>query len=571
MPTKQELLDLFDRLDEVKADELEDQRLDFKEWDTKSYKDTAAKILEAVICMANGGGGTVVVGVNDKKIGRKQAILGVPADVDVNQLKRTIYEGSDPKLTPTIEELPVPEGTGRLIVLQVHAGMPPYTDTKGHAKIRVGKECQPLTGSMRRQTMAGTGETDFTAVEVPGRLSELVSPAGMERLREIASREQAPKELLRNSDADILRSLGLIRRGHLTRAGLLLVGKEEAIAEEFAGYAWTYLRMKSDINYDERADGKDCLATALTRIEDRVMAHNNLTTVQQGLFHFEFRTYPVVALREAILNAFCHADYRIPGPIQVKQFRDRLEISNPGAFIGGISPHNILRHDPVSRNPLLVNALTVLRLVNRSNLGVRRMYQAMLQEGKEPPIIRDEGDAVRVVFLASDFSVPFRTFIAEEANRDHWLSVEDMLVIQYLLRHGEIDLPSAAQIRQQEEREAREGLRLLASRYGILESYGRGKDATWRLRAEFERRLTSETSPTRSRQAQMEAAISTILRTLRDRHEKGKQGLSNADIRKLTSLDREQVKYIMRKIKKEGMAEAVGRGGATVWHFVPRS
>jgi ATP-dependent DNA helicase RecG len=171
-----------------------------------------------------------------------------------------------------------------------------------------------------------------------------------------------------------------------------------------------------------------------------IMPHNLLNTIQQGLFHFEFRTYPEIALREALLNAFCHADYRIPGPIQLKQFRDRLEISNPGGLIGGISPANILRHEPVSRNPLLVNALTVLRLVNRSNLGVRRIYEAMLQDGKEPPVIRDEGDAVRIVFLGGDFSIPFRTFVAEEANRGHWLSVEDLLVVQYLLRHGEINL-----------------------------------------------------------------------------------------------------------------------------------
>jgi len=46
-----------------------------------------------------------------------------------------------------------------------------------------------------------------------------------------------------------------------------------------------------------------------------------------------------------------------------------------------------------------------------------------------------------------------------------------------------------------------------------------------------------------------------ILRTLRDRREKGEPGLSNADIRQLTSLDREQVKYVMRKIRKDGMAE----------------
>jgi hypothetical protein len=44
--------------------------------------------------------------------------------------------------------------------------------------------------------------------------------------------------------------------------------------------------------------------------------------------------------------------------------------------------------------------------------------------------------------------------------------------------------------------------------------------------------------------------------------------LSNADIRQLTSLDREQVKYVMRKIKKDGMAESEGRGGATRWRFV---
>jgi ATP-dependent DNA helicase RecG len=146
--------------------------------------------------------------------------------------------------------------------------------------------------------------------------------------------------------------------------------------------------------------------------------------------------------------------------------------------------------------------------------------------------------------------------------------VEDLLVIHYLLRHREIGLQATQEICQQHEREAREGLRRLESKYAVLESHGRGKDTTWRLRAEVERRLTSETSPTRSRQAQLEAAISVILRTLRDRHEKGEPGLSNADIRQLTSLDREQVKYVMRKIKKDGMVEADGRGGATRWRFL---
>lgn len=125
--------------------------------------------------------------------------------------------------------------------------------------------------------------------------------------------------------------------------------------------------MVTDTAYSDRADGNNAIPIALERILDRIMADNPITTVPQGLFHFEIRTYPEIALREALLNALVHADYRIAGPILVKQFKDQLEISYPGGLPGGIRPQNILRHEPVSRNPALVDALTRLRLGNRSN------------------------------------------------------------------------------------------------------------------------------------------------------------------------------------------------------------
>jgi ATP-dependent DNA helicase RecG len=101
--------------------------------------------------MANGGGGTVVFGVNDKVIGRSQAIIGMPVDVDINRLKKAVYDSTDPKITPVFEELSVPEGSGRLLVMQIYPGLPPYTDTSGRGKIRIGKDCQPLTGTLRRR------------------------------------------------------------------------------------------------------------------------------------------------------------------------------------------------------------------------------------------------------------------------------------------------------------------------------------------------------------------------------------------------------------------------------------
>ena len=151
----------------------------------------------------------------------------------------------------------------------------------------------------------------------------------------------------------------------LTRAAVLLAGNEKALRQFIPGHIWTFLQMKSDTDYGIREDRVSAIPISVNRIEELILPYNPITTLQQGLFHFEYRTWPEVALREALMNAFCHVDFRIPGPVMVKLFADRLEISNNGGFIGGINPSNILHHPPASRNPLLVEALTRLRLVNR--------------------------------------------------------------------------------------------------------------------------------------------------------------------------------------------------------------
>ncbi|MFO1432661.1 MAG: ATP-binding protein [Candidatus Competibacteraceae bacterium] len=558
-----EVRSLLDELEYQPAAALEDQDLDFKEWNRRSMADAVRLVVEMAVCMANGGGGTVVFGVNDKATGRVRAILGVPPEVDVNRLKKAVYDATDPKLTPVFQELSVIEGTVRLIVMQVYPGLPPYTDTSGRGTIRIGKDCQPLTGTLRRKVMVETGETDFTAVAVETPVETLLSASALEQLRAVARREKAPDDLLNRSDRDLLGALGLIRNGRLLRAGVLLAGNGDAIRSSFAGYVWTHLRMASDTNYSDRADGVDAIPIALGRILDRIMADNPITTVPQGLFHFEIRTYPEIALREALLNALVHADYRIPGPLLVKQFRDRLEIGNPGGLPGGITPENILRHEPVPRNPALVDALTRLRLVNRSNLGVRRMYQALLIEGKEPPTLLDEGQAVRVIFRASALSVPFRMFAAQEADRGRILSVEDLLVIQQLLRHPEIDTATAARITQQTEPDARETLSHLETERGYLERGGTGRGTYWTLRTDLHRRLSAPGHPERDRRIDWEAAKTRVLSVLMERAKRGAPGLSNEEIRQITHYDRNQSRRLMIELMKEN--PAVKKEGERRW------
>lgn len=86
MRSEADILELLGRLDVVVAEDLEDQDLDFKEW--KGSLDHMVKlVIEMAVCMANGGGGTVVFGVADKLQGRSKAVKGVPAEIDVNRLK----------------------------------------------------------------------------------------------------------------------------------------------------------------------------------------------------------------------------------------------------------------------------------------------------------------------------------------------------------------------------------------------------------------------------------------------------------------------------------------------------
>lgn len=563
-----EIGNLLGKLNAENADSLEDQDLDFKEWNPRSISDSVRLVVLMAICMANGGGGAVVFGVNDKATGRAKAIIGVPPEIDVNRLKKAVYDSTDPKLTPVFQEITVPEGTGRLIVMQIYPGMPPYTDTSGQGTIRIGKDCQPLTGTLRRRIMVETGETDFTAIEVAGRPESLISAAAMERLRESAAREKAPDDLLRQSDRDLLGGIGLIRNGRLLRAGLLLTGTADAIRVHFPGYVWTHLRMTTDTDYTDRADGFDAIPVALDRIIDRIMADNPIATVPQGLFHFEIRTYPEIALREALLNALVHTDFRIPGPIMVKQFMDRLEISNPGGLPGGITPENILRHEPVPRNPTLVDALTRLRLVNRSNLGVRRMFQALLIEGKEPPTILDEGEAVRVIFRASDLSVPFRMFVAEDSDRGRILAVEHLLIVQHLLRHPEIDTAMAARITQQNEPDAHDILSRMETDLGYLERGGTGRGTYWTLRHDLHRRLSAPGHPERDLRIDWEAAKTRVLSVLRQRTERGEAGLSNKEIRAITRFDRNQVTRILRELRSEYpqiTTDGHGAGARYMW------
>ena len=63
-----------------------------------------------------------------------------------------------------------------------------------------------------------------------------------------------------------------------------------------------------------------------------VKQHMNQAIEKLNDSHRLIPAYPVRALFEGIINSVAHRDYTLPGSIQIDMFRDRLEISSPGAF-----------------------------------------------------------------------------------------------------------------------------------------------------------------------------------------------------------------------------------------------
>jgi ATP-dependent DNA helicase RecG len=567
MRTAKDIIELLPELEHGIADDLEDQDLDFKQWDSKSRDKSVRTVVQMAVCMANGGGGTVVFGVADRVQGRTNAIQGVPLEIDVNLLKKAVYDQTDPKITPVFEDLAVPEGTSRLLLMQIHPGMPPYTDTAGRGTIRIGKECQPLTGTVRRKIAVETGETDYTANAIAPFEPRLISATAMEALRNQARKERVPEEMLTLSDVDLLNALGLIRHGKLLRAGLLLAGTEAAIREFVPGHNWSFLQMTSDTEYGIREDRVSALPLSVQRIEELLVPFNPITTYEQGLFHYEYRTWPEIAVREALMNAFCHADLRIAGPIMVKLYPNRLEISNNGGFIAGITPENILHHQPAARNPLLVEALTRLRLVNRSNLGINRMFNALLVEGKEPPTIREIGDSVLVSFPRRELNAAFRLFVAEESRQGHNLGVDELLLLQHLLQHPEVNTAMAAALCQRSEAEIRERLTAMEG-LGYIEHGGTKRGTYWCINPALYTRMADDGRAEKRRRIDWEAAKTRVLSILMERAKRGEPGLSNKEIRQVTRYDRSQVTRLMRELRQAHLSvQTSGHGAGAMYQW----
>lgn len=555
---------LLEELDHKVADDLEGQELDFKEWkEDASYREMIKVLVKAVVSFANAGMGIIIVGVKERVKGKEKALVGVPLDINNLQVQRSIYENTEPHITVKIDEVAIGYGTGRLFAIQVFPGMPPYTSTDGTGWIRVGKESMPLTGSKQREMMDSMGYHDVTATTIEEPWKEAFSPVAMECLREMMAQEAAPEDMKQMTDQDLLQSIGALKEGKLTTAGLLMVGKTHLIEKYVPCHRWAFRRMLSDTEYSVRAEGNSAIPVALREIERYIETDNPVTTIEMGFLHPEIKKYPAIAIRESIMNAFVHRDYRIPGAVMAKLSQEELQVSNPGELIGGITPENILHHAPVSRNNALAGILEKLRLVNRSNLGVPRIYASMLSEGKEAPLYELYGSNVSVTLKGSIVVPSIRKLVKSLSDQGIRMEVDYLIILNYLLKHREINTQTAAEICQRTPQRITETLNKLDVELGMLTPAGKGRGRFYMLSQQIHNLLAEDVRYSRSEQiddAHLRVEILAILK---------KGPLSNQEIRQMSGKSPQQVRKFMSVLAKDGVV-LIGQGRGAKYQMIDK-
>lgn len=369
------------------------------------------KALETVCAMANTDGGMLVLGVADLKEFQGTArLFGVEENPEaVDELLRKLGTEFQPAIETTeLRRLPcalhngLAKGTeGHLLLVLVGRSRAVHSIVNGGTYTR-------LEAGNRQMTAAEVTDLSYRR-GVRSAASEPV-PVSLDRLQTDAWRRYVSTRGLKSGDmADQLLRIGLA-----DEVGGVVQPKRAAVLL-FADEPGSLLAAQ-DTRADIRVmvyDGKAVVPGATPNLRkqpktvrgplvDQIDAAVTLVLdeLAQGLTlsGSGFKTqhvYPERVVKEAIVNAVVHRDYRLNRDIFVRIFDDRVEVESPGVFPGGITPATIARAGSRARNPLIAQNLREFPLAPNIDAGegVRMMFAEMALAKLYPPQYRQSTDA----------------------------------------------------------------------------------------------------------------------------------------------------------------------------------
>lgn len=526
--------------------ENEDENLEFKSAAGGYSADT---LLQYCTALANEDGGRIILGVSDK---RPRQIVGTQAFLQHERTRAGLME----KLPLCIEADVVLHPNGRVLVFTVPPrpiGIPLKAD--GIYWERHGDSLRPMSEEKLKQIFNEAGH-DFSADICPGTLLDDLDSNAIEDFRKRWIIKSGNPSMQQLTQEQLLRDAEAITDRGVTYAALILFGTAQGLGK---------YRPQSEVVFEYRTS--EAAGPAQDRKEYRlgffsfydelwntINLRNNKQHYQEGLFVYDIPTFEERSVREAVLNAICHRDYRLGGSIFIRQYPSRLEVVSPGGFPPGISPENILdRQNP--RNRRIAEILAKCGLVERSGQGVNLMFELAIRQSKLLPSF-DKSDQYQVA-LTLDGQVQDPRFVSflEKVGRERnfTFGTQDLILLDHI--HGDMKIPDKLRPR----------ITNLVEN-GIIEPFGRGRGAKFILSRHFYAFVGRRGVYTRKRGLDRPQKKMLLLNLLQNC---GANGCKLEELSQVhPELSRFQIHGLLKELKKERKVRSTGRTRAGRWYIV---
>lgn len=143
-------------------------------------------------------------------------------------------------------------------------------------------------------------------------------------------------------------------------------------------------------------DKKEFRGSILKQLDETLyfssLSNRKKIIISEKAERVEHLDIPKRALREAIVNCFCHRDWTLSGDIKIEFYDDRVQIFSPGGLPDGLTLENIKKGMVAKRNRIVVDVLDKIDIIENYASGVRRIFNDYEGFEKEPDYyISDNG------------------------------------------------------------------------------------------------------------------------------------------------------------------------------------
>jgi ATP-dependent DNA helicase RecG len=523
--------------------DLEAERLEFKEA-RKSYP--FDKLLRYCAAIANEGGGRIILGITDK---RPREIVGTQAFSQPERTRAGLME----KLRLNVGVDEVRSSEGRILVFTVPPrpiGIPIQAD--GIYWTRRGDSLVSMTEDQLRDIFDEVGH-DFSADICLKASFDDLDPVAVEDFRNRWVQKSGNGSLATLDWKQILQDSEAVTGENITYAALILFGTHKSLGRHLAQaeVVFEYRSSEASGPAQQRREYRQGFFSFYDELWDLINLRNDLQHYQDGLFIRDIPTFEERSVREAILNAVSHRDYRHGGNVFVRQYPRYLKIESPGGLPHGITVENILdRQYP--RNRRIADIFAKCGLVERAGQGMNLIFEEAIRRGKLPPDFAGTDRYQVDLVLQGQVQDPAFVLFLEKIGQELQLSfsTQDLLILDRLHRGLPIDDPLKPRLPS-----------LVES--GVLERLSRGRGVRYILSRRFYTMTGQKGIYTRKVGLDKETNKSLLLKHIRDSKMEGARMEEFQQV--LPALSRFQIGRLLNEMKEAGLIFTKGKTRATRW------